>query len=58
MTTDVVVRILAVVGGGLAGGLGLGLLAMAGAEVSYLLVAYTQEYLQERASRRAMQTAI
>jgi hypothetical protein len=26
--------------------------------MSHLLVAYAQEYLQERASRRAMQTAI
>jgi hypothetical protein len=35
-----------------------GLLAMAAAQISYLLVAYAQEYLQERASRRAMQSAI
>jgi disulfide bond formation protein DsbB len=35
-----------------------GLLAMAAAQLSYLLVAYAQEYLQERVSRRAMQTAI
>jgi hypothetical protein len=35
-----------------------GLLAMAAAQMSYLLVAYSQEYLQERANRRAMQTAI
>jgi hypothetical protein len=35
-----------------------GLLAMAAAQLSYLLVAYAQEYRQERASRRAMQTAI
>lgn len=35
-----------------------GLLAMAAAQMSCLLVAYAQEYLQERASRRAMQTAI
>jgi hypothetical protein len=35
-----------------------GLLAMVAAQISYLLVAYAQEYLQERASRRAMQSAI
>ena len=38
--------------------LAFGLLAMAAAQMSYLLVAYAREYLQERASRRAMQTAI
>jgi disulfide bond formation protein DsbB len=38
--------------------LGLGLVAITAAEISYLLVSYAQEYVQERASRRAMQTAI
>lgn len=37
---------------------GLGLLTIAAVQISYVLVAYTQEYLQERASRCAMQNAI
>jgi hypothetical protein len=37
---------------------GLGLLTIAVVQVSYVLVAYTQEYLQERANRCAMQNAI
>jgi hypothetical protein len=38
--------------------LGWGLLTIAAAQSSYLLIAYVQEYLQERASRRAMRIAI
>jgi hypothetical protein len=38
--------------------LGRGLLIIAGLQTSYLLVAYAHEYLQERARRRAVQTAI
>ena len=36
----------------------LGLLAIAAAQISYLLAAYAQEYVQERSNRRAMQVAI
>jgi len=37
---------------------GLGLFTIAAVQISYVLVAYTQVYLQERASRCAMQNAI